>query len=506
MSAFLYFYKFLTLPQPRMYRQVLSASSVSLLLVALLAFRGDNEFVSSFQKINEDVLKNSRAYETLGHAVSTIGHRLTGSVNGAKAEQYAFNLFKKYGYTDVKYQPFEVESWMRDTVTLEVVPNKSDNFRSVPVVALAHSPVQARVNGAIVDVGNGLEEDFEALKEQIKGNIAMANIGLVNGKPGQKNLHRSEKTALAIQYGATAIITVNQVPGNVLLTGTASVTGSLISIPAVNISKESGEEIRNWIKVDTDLHAIVDMRNVSKKIKARNIIATLPGKTDERIIIGGHLDSWDLATGATDNGLGSFTIMDIARAFKALKLKPKRTIDFVLFMGEEQGLLGSRQVVKELVKNKQIDKVKFMMNLDMTNNVQGMNVGGRDELVPFFQAVGEQIKKVDANFANLVGSRAALHSDHQPFMLEGIPTGAPAGRLAPNVFGCYHADCDNFNLVNREEITNGVRFSAMLLYALANADALPAKKLDSNKTRDLLVAQGLKKELILGKDWKWNDN
>lgn len=488
-----------------MYRNLFPAFLISASLIVLFAFRGEDEFVPTFQKINDDVLKNSRAYETLGEATSTIGHRLTGSPNGAKAEQYAFNLFKKYGYTDVKYQPFEVESWMRDTVTLEIVPNKSDNFRTVPVVALAHSPIQAKVNGPIVDVGNGLEEDFEAVKDQIKGKVVLANIGLVNGKTGQKNLHRSEKTALAIQYGATAIITVNQVPGNVLLTGTASVTGSLIAIPAVNISKESGEEIRNWIKVDTDLHAIVDMRNVSKKIRTRNVIATLPGKSDERIIIGGHLDSWDLATGASDNGLGSFTIMDIARAFKALKLKPKRTIDFVLFMGEEQGLLGSRQVVKELIKTKQIDKVRFMMNLDMTNNVHGMSVGGRDELIPFFQSIGEQIKKVDGNFANTVSSRAGLHSDHQPFMLEGIPTGAPAGRLGANVFGCYHANCDNFNLINREEMVNGVRFSAMLLYALANANVLPAKKLDSFKTRDLLVAQGLKKELILGKDWKWGE-
>ncbi|MEI7583759.1 M20/M25/M40 family metallo-hydrolase [Runella sp.] len=489
-----------------MYRNLFPAFLVSVSLLVFFAFRGDDEFVPTFQKINDDVLKNSRAYETLGDATSTIGHRLTGSPNGARAELYAFNLFKKYGYADVKFQSFEVESWMRDTVTLDVVPNKSDNFRTVPVVALAHSPVQAKVSGRIVDVGNGLEEDFEAVKDQIRGKVALANIGLVNGKPGQKNLHRSEKTALAIQYGATGIITVNQVPGNVLLTGTASVTGSLIAIPAVNISKESGEEIRNWMKVDTDLHAIVDMRNVSKKIKVRNVIATIPGKSDERIIIGGHLDSWDLATGASDNGLGSFTIMDIARTFKTLKIKPKRTIDFVLFMGEEQGLLGSRQVVKELIKTKQVDKVKFMMNLDMTNNVYGMNVGGRDELIPFFQSVGEQIKKVDGNYANAVSSRAGLHSDHQPFMLEGIPTGAPAGRLGPNVFGCYHANCDNFNLINREEMVNGVRFSAMLLYALANANDLPAKKLDSYKTRDLLIAQGLKKELILGKDWKWGEN
>ncbi len=472
-------------------------------LSTLLSFRGENELAAPFSAINQDILQNGKAYETLGEATSTIGHRLTGSLNGAKAEQYAFNLLKKYGYTDVKFQPFEVESWQRDTVTLDIVPNKSDNFREVPVVALAYSPVQARVNGPIIDVGNGLEEDFEALKTQVKGNIVLANLGLINAKAGAKNLHRSEKTALAIQFGATGIIMVNQVPGNVLLTGTASVTGALIGIPAVCISKESGEQIRQWKKVDRDLHAIVDMRNSSRKTKARNVVATLKGKSSERIVIGGHLDSWDLATGATDNGLGSFTIMEIARAFKALKIKPKRTIDFVLFMGEEQGLLGSRHAVKEYVRAKQLDKIRFMMNLDMTNNVYGMSIGGRDELMAFFKTVGEQIKQIDPNFMNEVSSRAGLHSDHQPFMLEGIPTGAPMGALSAEVINCYHADCDRFNLVNKTQITNGARFSAMLLYALANADEIPAEKLNTNKTRDQLVAQGLKKELVIGKDWRW---
>ncbi|MDZ7899641.1 MAG: M20/M25/M40 family metallo-hydrolase [Arcicella sp.] len=88
-----------------------------------------------------------------------------------------------------------------------------------------------------------------------------------------------------------------------------------------------------------------------RPIRARNVIATLIGNSKkykkEKIVIGGHLDSWDLATGAMDNGIGSFTVMDVARVFQSLKLRPKRTIGFVLFMGEEQGLLGSKAMVKK---------------------------------------------------------------------------------------------------------------------------------------------------------------
>ena len=111
---------------------------------------------------------------------------------------------------------------------------------------------------------------------------------------------------------------VNQAPGKILLTGTASVTGALIPIPAVCISNDSGRELRSWLKEEGPLEAHVNMRNFSKPIKARNVIATLKGKTDERVIVGGHLDSWDLATGAIDNGICSLCVLDMAVSYTHL--------------------------------------------------------------------------------------------------------------------------------------------------------------------------------------------
>ena len=483
-----------------------ACSGIGVLLLA--GFQAaDDQYLSVFGRINTEVNANSRAYETLAEATQKIGHRLMGSPNGTKAEQMAFDLLKKYGY-DVRFQPFEAEAWIRDTVMLEVVPNKSDNFRTIPVVSLAHSPVDAKIQGEIIDVGNGLEADFEALKGKIKGKVVLANLGLNNGPSGAKNLHRSEKTAIAIRYGAAGVIMVCGVPGNVLITGTASVTGSLISIPAVCISRESGEELRQWLIDDKNLHAFIEMRNISKRIKARNVVATLKGGgyfTKEKIVIGGHLDSWDLATGATDNGLGAFSIIDIARTFKALKLKPKRTIEFVLFAGEEQGLLGSKHYVKNAVKTQQIDDIVFMYNLDMTYDPTGINLHGRDEMRGFFENVGGQISQIDTVYANKIVSRAGLHSDHQPFMIEGVPTAAPVSNLPLSIINCYHANCDRLDLVNKTAMKRAVGVTAMLLYATADANEIASKRLDSNKTRDYLAAQGLKKELIIGQDWKWAD-
>jgi carboxypeptidase Q len=482
---------------------------IVVIIATFSAFTIKRESLESvFIKINQDVLYRGRSYETLGEATSTIGHRLTGSTNGKKAEEFAYKLLKEYGFTDVKYLPFEVESWARDTVSLAIVPKGSDNFRDVEVVALAHSPVSSHLKGSIVDCGDGLDDDFEKVKDKLKGNVALLNINIQSEEnKGKKNLHRSEKTALAIKYGASGVIIANAVAGGVLLTGTASVTGELIPIPAVCISVESGKAIRKWMSEEPNLLAIIDMRNFSRPIRARNVIATLQGSSKklkkERIVIGGHLDSWDLATGAMDNGIGSFTVMDVARVFKALNLRPKRTIEFVLFMGEEQGLLGSKAMVKKYKEEGKLDQVQLMVNLDMVNNAKGFNAMGRPELRKFFDEVGQKINSVDTTYTNTNRNAAGLHSDHQPFMIEGVPVCSPSGSFPVKAYNCYHANCDRFDLIDKAQIGNNVRFTAMMLYALAEAEQLPVKKMNDQETKEFLIKQNLKNELIIGKDWRW---
>ena len=453
----------------------------------------------TFVRINQEVLHNSQAYSTLKEATSTIGHRLTGSENGHKAEEYTFNKFKEYGFDDVKFQEFEVIAWSRGDIALTV--DGSD----VPAVSLGHSPVSSDITGEVVDMGNGLEKDYESKPTTAKDKIVLIYIGLLDGSDkALRNLHRSEKTAIAIKYGAKGVIVINQVDKGVLLTGTASVTGELISIPAACIGKENGMALKEKLKTKK-VQAHLMMTNHSDMINARNVIATLKGSElpDERIIIGGHLDSWDLATGAIDNGIGSFSILDMARAFMANKLHPKRTVQFVMFMGEEQGLLGSRYMVDQAVKDGSIENVKYMMNCDMSGNPVGMNAGGKLEDTTFYKIMGAEIQKIDTIFKNKFTNKSGLHSDHQPFMLEGVPILSMHSNLNPSIYRCYHSDCDSFDLVNEEHIRNAARFGTMILYALANTEKLPARKMDSETTKQFMIDNNLKEPLIIAGDWKW---
>lgn len=478
--------------------------------IGLTSLYTRDKLSATFLRINTNVETNGKAYSSLREATEMIGHRLTGSPNGKQSEEYAHKLLTNYGYKNTQFMPFEVEAWSRSKVSLAIVPDNSDNFHDIEVVALAHSPVSSHVKAEIVDCNDGLETDFEKVKDQIKGKVALFNINVQSPEnKGKPNLHRSEKTALAIQYGAAGVIIANAVKGGVLLTGTASVTGELIPIPAVCISVEEGVAIREWIADEENILAIIDMQNFSRPIRARNVVATLPGKSKklkhEKIVIGAHLDSWDLATGAMDNGIGAFSVIDIARVFKELNLKPKRTIEFVLFMGEEQGLLGSKHMVEQYKKSGNLDNVKLMMNLDMVNNAQGFNAYGRDDLKSFVDEIGEKIKNVDASYSSRNSNRAGLHSDHQSFMMQGVPVISPSGSFPVKAYNCYHANCDNFDLINEKEINNNVRFTAMMLYALANAEELPVQKFNDNDLKDFLIKQNLKPALILGKEWRWGD-
>lgn len=461
------------------------------------------ELSDVFQQINTEVLSNSEAYSRLGEATSTIGHRLTGSENGTKAEQYAFDLMKSYGFEDVQFMNFEVEAWSRVSLATEYKIG-NEEFKTIPSVSLAHSPVSYEGIGELVDLGNGLVDDYERVGDQIKGKFALVYLGILPGSEGAKNLHRSEKTALASQYGASGIVFYNSVPGGILLTGTASVTGKLIDIPAICLINEDGFMLSEALKKQP-VSLQLNMQNKSDMVKARNVIATLKGSElpEERVIVGGHLDSWDLATGATDNGIGSFAILDMARTFKALNLSPLRTVEFVMFMGEEQGLLGSKAFVRTEKEAGTIENIKYMMNIDMSGNPTAFSGGGR-EVDEFFLAVGEKIKAVDSVFTNNFRNGAGLHSDHQPFMLEGIPYTGLVSNLDRSIYRCYHADCDDFDLINEEHIRNSVRFSSMMLYALADAAELPADKLTDEETKEFMIQQGLKEKLVLGGDWKWD--
>lgn len=145
-----------------------------------------------------------------------------------------------------------------------------------------------------------------------------------------------------------------------------------------------------------------------------------------------------------------------------------------------------------------------MLNYDMTNDPRSFSssiVATKD----LFQYIGAQIQSFDTSFHNRFQLEVGLHSDHEPFMLVGIPTGGGAeAHLAKNVLDCYHADCDVFDFVNKKELTNTVRFSTMLTYGLADAPNIPAKRQSDEEIKNMLINNNLEEPLRISGDWRFN--
>lgn len=456
-------------------------------------------------EFDREAREHAQGYAWLNWSVHAIGHRLTGSHQGALAEQAADSLFRAAGLEQVSMFPFSAQAWSREQVQLTV--GDGQGYLHLGAVALANTPLEADVEAPLVDAGNGLPADLDRLGDALQGRVALVNIGLVSAPAGTANLHRSEKAALALARGAAAIVFVNQVEGGVLLTGTASIDGTLIPVPAACIATEDGQALRMRLGKGEPLTVRLAMRNRSQPVQARNIIAEIPGTTwpEEVVLVGGHLDSWDLATGATDNGIGAFSIIDMARAMQAMPFRPKRTVRFVLFMGEEQGLLGSRALVDHYRAQGSLLQVRCMVNLDMAGNPQGFGVGGPPPWGAWMEQAMARIRTVDTvDFQGKVSERIWLHSDHQPFLLAGVPVIYPLSDLGKHVYGCYHSSCDDIHLVDPLAMVNNVRFTGQLLYLLADAEDLPGG-FSPGQLQDRLVAEGLEQPLRIGGDWPFGD-
>ncbi|WP_286501464.1 M28 family peptidase [Empedobacter falsenii] len=448
--------------------------------------------------INKEVQQNSEAYQQLKKATETIGHRATGTENGRIAEEYAANLLRSYGY-DVSFQEFTFSGWNRKSLDLKI------NNQPIKAVALAHSPANVSLSGELIDLGNGLEEDYKKIGDKVKGKIVFAALGLLEGTPKEiENLHRSEKTALAEKYGAKGIILFNRPAGGILLTGTASVTGEIIKIPAINISLEDGLKIKEDLSKGKEI-AKIEMKNDVGQMKGRNIIAKIIGSKfpNEKIVLGGHLDSWDLATGAIDNGVGSFSVMDIARTYKKLNLQNDRTIEFVLFMGEEVGLIGSKYYVNQALKDGSINQIKAMSNMDMTTNPKSY-YSTMESNLPILTDYANDVQKVIPDFKLKTFASVDLHSDHQPFMLQGVPIiGLSDSQFTKGALNCYHANCDTFDYVEEIGLKNNVILETYLLYRLSNLKEIPSKRWNEQEIKEALIKGNLETPLRISGDWRW---
>ena len=468
--------------------------AAALLMAATASPAASARQAGDIEAIGRDFRDNAKGYDLLKELTTTVGHRMTGTPNGRAGEEFVFRKLKEFGFDDVEYQEFPITEWQRGSLTFKA------GGKEIRAAALGYSPAHSDLAGELVDVGNGVPADYAARPDAVKGKIALIYIGTLPGSPeNTQRLHRIQKAALAIEHGAAGIVFINSAEGDMLVTGGANLAPEVRSaVPAIAIGRETGMALKTQLAAGRT-EAEIRMENIVRPSSTRNIIATIRGRTlpEEVIVLGGHLDSWDLATGALDNGSGSMWVLDVARGLKARGWRPKRTVQFVFFMGEEEGLLGSLHFVDAARKDGSLARIKYMINTDMAIDPRSFAVWGVDPDLDFFGALSRKVATVFPTFtgANTGFTGGVKHSDSQPFFEAGVPVTYPKGDWTPRQMACIHTECDTIDLVDPAQMTQSAGVGAMLIAALADAPRLPARTMTAAEVDRWLADAGLHRGL-----------
>ena len=432
-----------------------------------------------------ECLNRPQAFEHLRRLCDEVGGRVSGADSGRRAEEWGFKLFSDWGLDDVRYEDVPVTVWTRGS--LEVVATDPSAWT---LIAMAHgnAPSRADVAAEVLDVDHAERCDFERLGHEVQGKVALCDEGVGEG---HRALHRTEKLKLAVEHGAAGLMIYSSASGGLPRTGVCHYGEA--PIPSMGISQEDGERLKRLIKGGARPKVRITMRNSIANGVGRNVLADLRGSRlpGEVVLAGGHLDSWDVSQGATDNGLGSAIVLEMAHATAAVGVRPKRTMRFALWAAEEIGLCGSHEYVRR--HKDELDDVCGVLNFDMTGDPFGYWTPGHKEPAPMLKGLASQLAGLGMRGDH--SHRAGLHSDHQPFMLEGVPVVSLMASLQGEGGHYYHSVGDTFEKVSLPGLCRAAAVGAHTMWAIADADVRPYARLSRDEVEAMIEEADLREAL-----------
>lgn len=446
--------------------------SLTLLLLFCIAGIAQQNDTLLIRKIADEILQNSAAYENLRVLTKKIGPRLAGSEGMVKSEKWGYELLQKTGADTVWMQQCMVPHWVRggkdETTITYTGPNGKTNKKALQVVALGNSlgSGPGGFNAELIEVASF--EDLDAKKDQVKGKIVFFNyhfkkefVHTFRGY-GDAVKYRVQGASAAAKYGAVAVIirSISHAEDNTAHTGSIQYDDKYPKIPAVAVGLQDADWL-SMLSKEKKLKAIVKTFGYTKPDTiGHNIIAEWRGTVfpDEIITIGGHLDSWDNCEGAHDDGAGCVQTIEILRALKATGYRPKRTIRFVLFANEENGLRGGLKYAE--VARQKNEKHIFALESDAGGfTPRGFGIAAPREVL----ARMKQWEPLLAPYGTLLypgGGGADIGPLHRDL-------GTPMAGLDPDsqrYFDYHHAASDVFEAVNKRELDLGTVNMAALIY------------------------------------------
>jgi carboxypeptidase Q len=448
---------------------------LSFIFISLMSVVNGQSVADSLmiKKISDEVFMNGKAYSNLRYLCKQVGPRLSGSSGAALAVEQTARMLREAGADTVYLQPCMVPRWVRGDKEVGKAKLSSGKTIDLNIVALGNAVGTGAkgVTAEVVEVKSFTELDALG-KDKVKGKIVFFNYRMdpryisTFRAYGEAGVYRSQGPSRASALGAVGVIvrTLSPVLDDNPHTGATRYDEDKPKIPAVAISTNGAVELSELI--NKGMVKNIYFRTTCEMladVESFNVVGELRGSEhpEEVITVGGHLDSWDLAEGAHDDGTGCMQSIEIIRAFKALGIKPKRSIRAVMFMNEENGLRGGSKYA-ELAK---AEPKKFIMAME--SDAGGFTPRGfgftasasqRDRILswqPLFRQYGALEFNEGGGGADIGPLRSlgtaliGLNPDSQRYM------------------DLHHAKTDVFEAVSERELNLGVVVMAGMVYLVS---------------------------------------
>jgi hypothetical protein len=434
-------------------------------------------------RIIKAALQPSPIESNLRHLTDEIGGRVPGTPAMQWAVEWGVQMFAVAGADRVHTEEFTIpHSWAEGDTEMSIsatgtsldpkltqIPNVQ--FR-VRCVSIAWAPALAAVKHVpIIDVGSGSGDEFKKAGD-ISGKIVLVHSGVLKTWDDLFAEYTNAPPVItaALNGKAKAVAFIATREHDILYRHTNSFAGEIDRIPQVLLAREDGERIGRLLTSGHPVWADLSIPSrLGGPLKTANVVAEIKGseKPDEFVILGAHLDSWELGTGALDNGCNAALVIDALRAIKASRLNARRSIRFILFSGEEEGLLGSRAYAT--AHRSELDKAAGVIIYDSgTGKTTGFATGGRKDVLDTATRIIAPLREFGVTDLK---TDMEWGTDHFDFMLEGVPTFV-ADQQEANYLENYHAVSDTYDKVDFVQLKKHVAEAAEFAFSLAN---LPEK-------------------------------
>jgi len=451
-----------------------------LILTSITSFaQSEKEDSLQMRAIYDEVLLRGEAYSNLHYLCKNIGNRVSGSANAQKAVDWSFELMENYQFDKVWLQEIMVPNWKRGSIENCFIQDADGNDIELSITALGGSIGSNGVLTAEVIEVNSLEDLNSRDNKEIEGKIVFINQAFdqrfirTGSAYGACGGIRWNGAAEAANKGAIAVInrSLSSKDDDFPHTGSMGYRDSIPKIPAMAISTEGSNFLSQFIldgntKMSLELNCEMHPDTISY-----NVIAEITGsKYPEKVmVVGGHLDSWDIGEGAHDDGAGVVQSLEVLRVFKALNIQPEHTLRCVFYMNEENGTRGATAYANWAKLNE--DEIPWVA---MESDGGGFTPRGfsvqADDI--YFEAISEWRGLFSTYSANRLrkghGGTDIGKLEDQGTILIGFEGDSQ------RYFDLHHSANDVFENVNKRELHLGAATMASLLY-LIDTHGLPEK-------------------------------